>query len=85
MKRTQIYLEDSIYYILKAMSKTRKTTISELVRQAIRIVYKDQKQNKINKFDNACGIWADRKDFIDPSKYVRSLRKGKRLERFGLK
>jgi len=85
MKRTQIYLEDGIYNILKTISKTRRTTISELVRKAIRIVYEDQKQNKIKKFDNACGIWAGRKDFTDPSKYLRSLRKGRRLERFGLK
>ncbi len=85
MKRTQIYLEDSIYNVLKVISRTRRTTVSELVRQAIRIVYKDQKQNKIEKFDNACGIWAERNDFMHPSKYVRSLRKGKRLERFNLK
>jgi len=85
MKRTQIYLEDGIYNTLKVISKTRRTTVSELIRQAIRVVYKDQKQNKIEKFDNACGIWAKRDDLRNPSKYVRGLRKGRRLERLGLK
>ena len=84
MKRTQIYLEDSIYNTLKIISRTRRTTVSELVRQAIRIVYKDQKQNKTEKFGNACGIWAKRNDSKHPSKYVGSLRKGRRLERFDL-
>jgi predicted DNA-binding ribbon-helix-helix protein len=85
MRRTQIYLEEGIYNTLKVISKTRRTTVSELIRQAIRVMYKDQKQNKIEKFDNACGIWAKRDDLRNPSKYVRGLRKGRRLERLGLK
>ncbi len=85
MKRTQIYLEEGIYNTLKVISKTRRSTVSELIRQAIRVMYKDQKQNKIEKFDNACGIWAKRDDLRNPSKYVRGLRKGRRLERLGLK
>ena len=39
MRRTQLYLDDSLWEALHARARSRKTTISELVREAARERY----------------------------------------------
>jgi hypothetical protein len=81
MKRTQLYMEDDVWKVLQIRAKQSKTTISELVRQAVREKYLTDKSNRREALLSAIGIWKDRTDLPDTETYVRSLRGGKRLKR----
>lgn len=39
MRRTQLYLDDDLWRVLQARSRQDKTTVSELVRKAVRERY----------------------------------------------
>lgn len=86
MKRTQLYLDEDLFQWLALISRERKTTISDLVRKALRKTYSQRKStsDRIKAFHAAGGIWANRKDLPPTAEYVRSLRKSTRLKRFGL-
>lgn len=86
MRRTQLYIDDVLLRLLRTISLSRKTTISELVRDALKKVYgKDHGLlNPQEALDASFGIWSKRKDLIDTQKYVRTLRKGKRAKDLGL-
>jgi hypothetical protein len=81
MKRTQLYMEDDVWKVLQIRAKQSKSTISELVRQAVREKYLDDKSKRREALLSAIGIWKDRTDLPDTETYVRSLRNGKRLKR----
>ena len=84
MKRTQIYLDEDIWKVLHIHSRQRHTSISNLVRQAIRDRYGSSPANRSKAMQALVGIWRDRNDLPDTGKYVRQLRKGKRLSRIAL-
>src|SRR5882672_10910749 len=48
MRRTQVYLDDRLWNALQARARSRRTTISELVREALRERYlaKQEEQRK---------------------------------------
>jgi len=81
MKRTQLYLDDDIAKILSTVSRQKGTTVSSLVRECIR-----EKFGPRHEIDKAAlareigGIWERRTDLGSTTKYVRRLRKGKRLK-----
>lgn len=77
MKRTQIYLDEELIDILRIESKLRKKKISMLIRETLREKYLT-KDKKVVYLENAAGIWSDR-DF-DTDKYVRNLRKSRRMK-----
>ena len=81
MKRTQLYLHEDIWKALHIRSRQRKTSISELVREAVREKYGSSPADRKEAMDALVGIWKDRADLRDSEKYVRRLRKGKRLAR----
>ena len=81
MKRTQLYLNEDIWKALHIRSKQQGTSISELVRQAVRDKYGSSPARRKQAMQALVGIWKDRKDLPDPTTYVRRLRKGKRLRR----
>jgi hypothetical protein len=81
MKRTQLYLDEDIWTALHIQSRQRRTSISELVRVAVRDRYGASPTNRRQAMKAIVGIWKDRKDLSDASAYVRRLRKGKRLKR----
>jgi hypothetical protein len=81
MKRTQLYLNEDIWKALHIRSRQRKTSISELVRQAVREKYRNSSADRREAMQAMVGLWKDRKDLPDTEKYVRRLRKGKRLRR----
>jgi len=81
MKRTQLYLHEDIWKALHVRSKQQGTSISELVRQAVRDKYGSSAARRREAMHAFVGIWKDRKDFPDSTAYVRQLRKGKRLRR----
>jgi hypothetical protein len=81
MKRTQLYLNEDIWKLLHIRARQRKTSISELVRQAVREKYGRSAADRREAMEALVGIWKNREDLPDSEQYVRRLRKGKRLRR----
>jgi hypothetical protein len=84
MKRTQLYLDEDIWRALHIQSRQRRTSISNLVRQAIRDRYVSSQADRSKAMQALVGMWRDRDEIRDSEKYVRRLRKGKRLRRIAL-
>ena len=81
MRRIQVYLDDDVWNIMHARAKGAGTTISELVRQAIREQYIGNLEERRRAMLAIVGLRRDRREFNDPEAYVRSLRSGERLDR----
>jgi len=81
MKRTQLYLNEDIWKTLHVRARQQRTSISELVRQAVRDKYGSPPAGRQEAMHALVGLWKDRKDLPDSTAYVRRLRKGKRLRR----
>ena len=81
MRRAQFYLDDDLWKTLHARARTEKTTLSELVRRAVRDRYfggRDQRRNAMRDF---IGIRATQDTVIDAVEEVGSLRHGTRMDR----
>ena len=81
MRRTQLYLDDDLWDALHARARRDGTTISDLVRQAIRERYLGSLTARKAAMQAVVGIWQDRPEMADPEAYVRGLRRGTRLKR----
>ena len=81
MKRTQLYLHEDIWKALHIRSRQQRTSISELVRQAIGDKYGNSSASRRQAMQSLVGLWKYRRDLPDAGSYVRRLRKGKRLRR----
>jgi len=81
MRRTQLYLDDELWGTLRIRSQQAGTSISELVRQAVREKYLSGIAGRQQSMREFAGIWKDRTDLSDPEAYLRALRKGSRLKR----
>jgi len=81
MRRTQLYLDDELWGTLRIRSQQAGTSISELVRQAVREKYLSGLASRQQAMRAFPGIWKDRADLSDPEVYLRGLRKGSRLKR----
>jgi len=77
----QIYLDDELWGTLRIRSQQAGTSISELVRQAVREKYLSGLAGRQQSMQAFAGIWKDRGDLSDPEAYLRGLRKGSRLKR----
>jgi metal-responsive CopG/Arc/MetJ family transcriptional regulator len=86
MKRTHLYIEEELLKILRRISKQRSTTISELVREALRKVYTSERPANTEFIlrETAGIIWKDRKDLVTAEGYVYT-RRDTRRDRLGLK
>jgi hypothetical protein len=81
MRRTQLYLDEDIWKALHIRSRQRRTSISELVRQAVQDRYGTSAANRGQAMQAFVGIWKNRDDVPDAKTYIRRLRRGKRLKR----
>ena len=81
MRRTQLYLDDHLWSVLHACARSRKTTVSELVRQAVRERYLGRRDEQMKAMHEFAGIRKDRSVPLDAVEYVRSLRRSDRLDR----
>jgi macrodomain Ter protein organizer (MatP/YcbG family) len=81
MRRTQLYLDDDVWNALHARARKQGTTISDLVRQAVRDRYLGNLDERCKAMEALVGIWKDRTDLPDSTEYVRSLRLDTRIER----
>lgn len=75
MKRTQLYLDDDLWNALQVRSRHERTTVSELVRQAVRERYLGKAVARQEAMTDFIGVWKDREDLRDPLAYVRRLRR----------
>ena len=81
MRRTQLYLDDHLWNALHARARSRRTTISELVREALRERYLAKRDEQMKAMQEFVGIRKGRSEPLDAVGYVRSLRRSDRLDR----
>jgi predicted DNA-binding ribbon-helix-helix protein len=81
MRRTQLYLDESLWSVLHREARSRKTTVSELVRRAARERYMSGAEERGKAMRAIVGMWKDRPEFADSAAYVRELRRDTRLAR----
>lgn len=81
MRRTQLYLDDDLWNALHARARGAGTTMSELVREAIRERYLGKLDERKAAMQAAVGLWKERQDIGGSTAYVRRLRRGNRLRR----
>ena len=81
VRRTQLYLDEDIWQLLRMRARQSRSTVSELVRQAVRQAFVESPRNRELVLRAAVGLWSDRTDLGSTEDYVRKLRKDRRLER----
>ena len=81
MRRTQLYLDENLWTALHARAQSRKTTVSELVREAVRERYFGKQDEQRKAMQEFVGIHKEGPGAPDAVEYVRSLRQGGRLKR----
>ncbi len=81
VRRTQLYLDDPLWEALHALARTRKTTISELVREAARECYLSGRDEQRKAMQQFVGSRKRVSDTADSVQYVRDLRQSDRLQR----
>ncbi len=81
MRRTQLYLDDQLWGALHARARSEKTSVSELVRQAVRERYLGDLDRRRAAMQSVVGIRKVQGDDDDAGREVRRLRRGSRLER----
>ena len=80
MRRTQLYLDDQLWKALHVRARDQGTTISELVRAAVRERFLGDPEERRRAMEAVVGIRKGRRGFDDSGAYVRSLRRGDRIE-----
>ena len=81
MRRTQLYLDDHLWNALHARARNQKTTVSELVRAAVRERYFGKQEGRIKAMQDFVGIRKQRSEPSDALEYVRNLRQSDRFKR----
>lgn len=81
MRRIQLYLPEDTWKALHTRSLQQRTTISELVRQAVRDKYGCSPANRRQAMQAIVGLWKNRKDLPNTETYTSRLRKGNRHRR----
>jgi len=81
MRRTQLYLDDHLWKTLHARARSRKTTVSELVREAARERYLGKQDEQRKAMQEFVGSGKRPSASLDTAQYVRNLRRGDRLDR----
>jgi Ribbon-helix-helix protein, copG family len=81
MRRTQLYLDDHLWNALHTRARSRKTSVSELVREAVRERYLGKRDEQMKAMQEFVGIRKERSEPADAVEYIQALRRGDRLER----
>lgn len=78
LARTQIYLTQTQQTRLEIASRRAAVTKSELIRRAVDQFLDQQTaasaSDKAHRLGGIAGLWAKRRDMVDPAAYVRKLR-----------
>lgn len=83
VRRTQLYLDDELWKTLHVLARQSHSTVSDLVRTAVREKYLGGSEARKEALLSVIGVWRDRADIPDSAAYVRRLRRGTRLRRLG--
>jgi Ribbon-helix-helix protein, copG family len=83
MRRTQLYLDDDLWNALHAQARREGTSISDLVRQAVRERYLGKLDERRAAMRAFVGVRKDMPEAYDSEKLVRGLRRGKRIAGLG--
>jgi Ribbon-helix-helix protein, copG family len=81
VRRTQLYLDDPLWEALHALARNRKTTISELMREAARERYLGRRDEQRKAMQQFVGSGKRASDTPDSVQYIRDLRRSDRLDR----
>ncbi|MCX6621768.1 MAG: ribbon-helix-helix protein, CopG family [Acidobacteria bacterium] len=81
MRRTQLYLEDDLWNALHVRARQESTTISELVRAAVRERYFTKADERRSAMQAYVGIAKESLEALAATEVVRRLRRGDRLEK----
>ena len=81
MRRTQLYLDDQLWGALHARARSEKTTVSELVRRAVRERYLGDLEQRAEAMQRFVGNSKTHGALTDSTEDVRKLRRGSRLDR----
>ncbi len=81
MRRTQLYLDDQLWGALHARAQSEKTTVSELVREAVRERYIGNLDRRRAAMESFVGTRKAHGKGRDACMEVRRLRRGSRLDR----
>jgi hypothetical protein len=73
MKRTQLYFDEEVWEMLRA--RRNRTTISDLVRSAVREKYIGNGSERKEAMLGVVGFWKNRTDLPDTRTYLQKLRK----------
>ena len=76
-----MYLDEHLWSALHARARSRKTTVSALVREAVRERYLGRRDEQMKAMREFVGIRKERSGPLDAVEYVRSLRQSGRLDR----
>jgi hypothetical protein len=85
MRRTQLYLDEDLWSALHAHARNQETTISELVRVAVRERYLANHGQRMKAMQAFVGIRKHAAEAPNAEETVRSLRRGDRLARLNTK
>lgn len=81
MRRTQLYLDQELWSALHARARNQRTTVSELVRAAVRERYFGNHAERMQAMHAFAGMPKQAGDAPDAVEEVRALRRGDRLSR----
>lgn len=77
MKRTQIYIDEDTFGFLEKESKIEKKSISEIIRESIKVKMKNRNNEIIKKMKSVYGVQQDKK--VNGDECVRKMRKDRIL------
>ena len=80
MRRTQLYLDESLWNALHTRARSGNTTVSELVREAVRERFLGSRDRRMKAMREFVGIRKERSGAPDAVEYVRDLRRSDRLD-----
>jgi hypothetical protein len=81
VRRTQLFLDDHLWNALHARARSRKATVSELVREALRERFLPKQDEQRKAMEEFVGIRTNRPEQADAVRYIRRLRADDRLDR----
>jgi hypothetical protein len=81
VRRTQLYLDESLWTALHVRAQNSGTTISQLVRDAVREQYLGRHEEQRKAMLKFIGSRKEKPGDPDATTYIRGLRRGDRLER----
>lgn len=85
MRRTQLYLDEDLWGALHARARSERTTVSELVRAAVRERYFGNRGQRMEAMQALVGIRKRASELPDAVEEVRMLRRGDRIARLTAK